>query len=649
MADRDIAIPLSNGTVLAGSLYVPDGDGPHPALLSYYPYRKDDIIGGLFDATRRRLVDRGYADLLVDMTGTGGSEGDYGESFNLKREGRDAAEIVEWVAAQDWCDGNVGIWGVSYGGFIAFAAASEKPPHLKAIVPVYATTDSRQRLEPGGCRTCFGWYCWAAHMLALDLLPPTSQDAAGKWRRTWEQRLRRMKNELPHGLDWQVHPQDDDYWTAGRVDLSGVGVPALLIAGWRDAYTDSMLEAHARLTGPRRTVIGPWAHVVPHLADVEPWDWVGAMSDWWDRYLVPKAVSGLQESSVVYFVQGANVWRADDKWPPTGSSETRLYLVEDRLETEPQPGTRTRSYDCDPTVGVDVGIWDPFGTGLGGPEEQSSDEARSLTFTTAPLDAPMEIVGKAVAELLVSFDGDEEAQLSAKLSAISPDGRSALIASGMCSCPPAPTGTRTGPLAGAVTRSASVDIAATAFALHAGYRLRLSVALADFPHYWPTPTNPRMTLWTGGGRPSVLRLPVAAGDGASEPVGVEMARPPTGPDPGWLQFGQPSHIVQKDRATGEVSVSLGLSARVKTPLGAVLSNDELFCASVRPVRPDAARLVGASRFEVDMPAGERVVVETSAVYQRQASVCHGSVTIDGVLIFDHSWSNVDRAVGHGQH
>ena len=195
-------------------------------------------------------MERGYADLLVDMTGTGGSEGKYGETFNLKREGRDAAAIVEWMATQDWCDGNVGIWGVSYGASIVFAAAGERPPHLKAIVPVYGTTNNRERIAPGGCLTCFDFYSWAAHMLALDLLPPTFQDAEGRWRRTWHERLERMKSELPHGLEWQMHPQDDDYWTAGQVDASRIDVPTLLIQGWRDVFTDCMLDAHRQVRGP---------------------------------------------------------------------------------------------------------------------------------------------------------------------------------------------------------------------------------------------------------------------------------------------------------------------------------------------------------------------------------------------------------------
>ncbi len=152
---RDLGIPLADGTLLSGDLYGPAGHPPGPVLVSYYPYRKDDIIGSLFERTRIGLARRGYRTLFADMAGTGASEGSYGESFDLPREGRDCAEIIEWAARQDWCDGTVGAWGVSYGGMTALAAAACRPPHLRAIVAVYATTDMyRDTIAPGAARPC---------------------------------------------------------------------------------------------------------------------------------------------------------------------------------------------------------------------------------------------------------------------------------------------------------------------------------------------------------------------------------------------------------------------------------------------------------------------------------------------------------------
>jgi uncharacterized protein len=637
--ERNLLIPLVDGTVLAGDLYGPDDDRPHPVLLNFYPYRKDDIIGSLFDGTRRRFVERGYTDLLVDMTGTGGSEGKYGETFNFKREGRDAAEVVEWAAAQEWCDGNVGVWGVSYGGFMAFASACEKPPHLKAIASVYATTDNRGRLAPHGCPAWFGMYCWAGHMLAMDLLPPTYQDTDGRWRRTWEQRLRRMKEELPHGLEWQVHSPEDGYWSEGRLEASQIEVPTLLIAGWRDIFTDAMIDTFWELPGRRHLVIGPWLHVVPHLSEVEPWDWVGAMSDWWDRYLVPGDNDRRKEASVLYFVQGANTWHSDGRWPPDEASELRLYLAGHRLDGCVQADGESHVYAGDPTVGVQAGILDPFGTGLGGPEEQNSDDARSLSFTTAPLGTPMEIAGRPTAELFVVLENNVEAQLSVKLSAVGPDGRSNLITRGIRRCVPSPGDRGTSSLPGDGVVMVPVQMAATDYVVAAGDRLRLAVATADSPTVWPSPTVPRIRLLCGGDQPSVLNLPVAPDMESTGRATVQVPRPPIGPDPGWAQFGKPSYLVERDRATGEMAVSLRLRSQLRTPEGAIVSNDEVFSARVQPTRPEAARLNGHSLFEIEMPAGETVLVRTEVSYGRTASVCHGAVLFDGVLVFEHGWSN----------
>ena len=169
----------------------------------------------------------------------------------------------------------------------------------------------------------------------------------------------------------------------------------------------------------------------------------------------------------------------------------------------------------------------------------------------------------------------------------------------------------------------------------------MAVASADFPHLWPTAATPRITLWCGADRSSLLRLPVTT---EKEVVPVDVARPPAGPDPGWALSGKPSYTVHEDRTNGEITVTLGLRSQLSTPAGAVLNNDEVFSASVRPQRPDAARLEGRSIFEVDMAAGEKVVVRTEALYGKRASACHGSVVVDGVSIFDHRWDNWEGAV-----
>jgi len=313
VVDRGLTVPLPDGTPLAADVYRPAGDGTVPVLVSFYPYRKDDIIGSLFHGTRIRLAERGYATVFADMAGTGASGGDYGESFDLAREGRDAARVIEWAAGQDWCDGTAGAWGVSYGGMTALAAAAQHPGHLRAIIAVYATTDIyRDTIAPGGCPAMLGRYAWAAHMLALGLCPPTQPDEDGRWRRVWTERLDRLTAGPSHAAVWQAHPDRDAYWQDRVVDAAAVDVPAMLVGGWADMFKTAMTSLYGALAGPKRLVMGPWMHVLPHLSPVEPWDWVGEMADWWDVHLRGKPAAG---TAPVRFFAAGQGWRSAPDWP----------------------------------------------------------------------------------------------------------------------------------------------------------------------------------------------------------------------------------------------------------------------------------------------------------------------------------------------
>ncbi len=426
----DLVVVLADGTRLSADLYRPPDGQPGPVLVSYYPYRKDDIIGSLFEGSRIRLCERGYASVFVDMAGTGASQGSW-ECFELSREGRDFAEIIEWIARQDWCDGNVGAWGFSYGGMNALAAATHRPPHLRAVMAAYATTDiHRDAIGRSGCTTMLGRYAWAAHMVALGLCPPTLQDPGGQWRETWHQRLRRLARRQPPAVTWQAHPQPDIYWRARQVEATAIDIPTMLIGGWADGYKDAMIRVFGEVRGPKRLVMGPWLHVLPHLSEVEPYDWVAAMADWWDTHLRPGSVpSPEQEKPVLFFVEGEG-WRATGDWPPDGVTDMQLFLDGHCLSVEPPFNPGHRCYRADPMVGTAGGMWDPFGTGNGRPEEQSGDDARSLTSTSDPLPEPLLIAGSPETHLYLTVPGADEAHLVARLSMVSPDARSTLITAG---------------------------------------------------------------------------------------------------------------------------------------------------------------------------------------------------------------------------
>ena len=154
--DRNLLVPLGDGVRLAADCYRPAGAGRWPAIVTFIPYHKDGRGGRLdVEAVNRYFAARGYAALTVDFRGLGGSEGVNPAPFD-PREARDGHEVVEWVAAQPWCDGQVGMWGVSYGGITALSVAATRPPHLRAIVPIHAGADIYHDFAaPGGCRGGF--------------------------------------------------------------------------------------------------------------------------------------------------------------------------------------------------------------------------------------------------------------------------------------------------------------------------------------------------------------------------------------------------------------------------------------------------------------------------------------------------------------
>ena len=142
MAVRAARIPMRDGIELATTLYLPaQPAGPVPALLEYLPYRKDDAMLARDYELYAYLAAHGYAGARVDIRGTGSSDGDLPEGEYTEQEQLDAEDVIAWLAAQPWCTGAVGMWGISWGGFNAIQVALRRPPALRAIIAVDASDD----------------------------------------------------------------------------------------------------------------------------------------------------------------------------------------------------------------------------------------------------------------------------------------------------------------------------------------------------------------------------------------------------------------------------------------------------------------------------------------------------------------------------
>jgi putative CocE/NonD family hydrolase len=631
--ERNVLIPLSDGVSLAGDLFLPENSGPVPCLISYYPYHKDDLIGALFDHPNRYFAARGYASLLVDLRGLGNSDGvawDVGDP----REATDGAEIVEWAAKQSWCDRSVGMWGMSYGGITSFKTAAVGPPHLKAIVPMNGGLDHYHDIvHPGGCFNCLGILGgWGPFMTAMNLVPPMHQDADGRWSRVWLERLEAAR--APYIMPYQQHPDFDDYWKSKTVEGERITIPAFLIGAWRDIFPEAMVRAYERIKAPRKLLMGPWMHEMPDLALFAQVDYLAEMLRWWDCWLKGAENGVRDEPPVTIYVQGQG-WRQESEWPIARTAGQRAYLGVNGvgvgfLDEHPVTAVKEVAYDADPTVGVMAGLWDPTGTGLGFPLDQASDDLRSIVFTGQPLPEATEITGSPEASMHIGWEGADELHLVVKLCDVAPDGGSTLITTGWLRAD--------GASGLASPKQLDVQLWATSYLVEAGHRLRVSVSCSDFPRIWPSRSNPRLRLSTGGSTPSCISLPVVPS------AGLPRATPPV-PDPSVKRTpldieGVPRWQIVQDPGTGTVSVSTGIRSAIRAVnRDGRFEIDRTGRATVMAARPESARVEGEATITLETPLGSKVIVRSRLRITQDSQDYHASVVMDGQEIFDRSWSS----------
>ncbi|MDD5712313.1 MAG: CocE/NonD family hydrolase, partial [Smithellaceae bacterium] len=169
ISQKDVLIPMADGTLLAADIYRPDTQDRYPAILTMTPYRKDVMAPAL--AYNTNFAPQGYAVVYVDVRGTGNSTGDWASFGDI--EGQDGAAVVEWIASQPWCDGNVGMLGPSYMGIIQLFTAGKQPPHLKAIFPIVAMSNAYKDIVwQGGNLDAEFIPAWLGLVVAMGLVPP---------------------------------------------------------------------------------------------------------------------------------------------------------------------------------------------------------------------------------------------------------------------------------------------------------------------------------------------------------------------------------------------------------------------------------------------------------------------------------------------
>ncbi len=625
----DLSIPMRDGVLLAASLYRPASGNRWPCLVNYIPYHKDGRGGLWYDAIHRHFAERGYAALVIDFRGLGCSEGVNSIPFDAQ-EGRDGHDAVEWAAVQTWCDGNVGMWGTSYGGITALKTAAQEPPHLKAIVPIHATTDNYlDFLLLGGCRNGF-WPNgdWGPRMIGYNLTPPLGHDVDGRLAKLWAERL---ESSRPWCLEWYDHIADAARWAERAIPVERISAATFAVCGWKDFYVQGTMDYFERIAAPKKLLMGPWKHVFPNQSPIEPVNLLEMMVRWWDRWLRGEKNGADAGPPVTLFVQGSGVWRHEEHWPPLRNEPHEFYLGPGRLlSRQPPDQSAEEVYHYDPTVGLDSIGFDPWTTAILDQGDHNADDARSLCFTTEPLPEDWELTGQARALLSV---GASVAGFNyvAKLCDVQPSGRSRLVTMGWR---PAPA-----PEAGAAC-AVEIALRATSYHFRKGHRIRLSIALADFPRLWPAPQMGEIQLECGGARPSRLLLPRTLLENAVLP---KPEFPPPGPSLKSSFELESTQSWQVARELVQQTAALESHSRSRYQLrdGGTITYSHEYTASVSALDPAGTAIRVRSQVEVQQ-AGRTVHIKTTSVFSPGSVSIHAEIVQRGVTILSKDWSSTRK-------
>ncbi|UXN70653.1 CocE/NonD family hydrolase [Devosia neptuniae] len=528
-----IWIPMSDGTRLGARLWLPEDDAKVPAVLEYIPYRKRDGTRGRDEPMHGYFAGNGYAAIRVDMRGTGESDGHMADEY-LAQEQDDALEVIAWIAAQPWCDGNVGMMGKSWGGFNGLQVAARRPPALKAVISAYST-DNRYTDDihyMGGLLLNDNLW-WGTIMLAYQSRPLDPEIVGDSWRASWLERLQKLPF-FP--ALWLEHQRYDAYWQHGSVceDFSDIEVPVLAIGAWADSYTNAVPRLLEGLKTPRKAIIGPWGHIYPH--DGVPGPAIGFLQEavrWWDHWLKGRDTGVMNEPDLRAYTSDSVApegtrnftpgrWVGEAQWPSPEIGTTSFQLGADHgLHTGTAPAGQLSI--CSPqSHGKAGGEW--MGTGCVGehPTDQRLDDGGALVFDTPILADAIEVLGASVLRLKLSSD-KPVAQVSVRLSDVRPDGSVTRVSYQVLNLTHRDSHAEPAPLVPGQAYDVAVKLNDCGYRFPAGHRIRVSIATAYWPMVWPSPEAATLTIDTATSR---LDLPTRSdtGDGA-----VSFAPPAHGP------------------------------------------------------------------------------------------------------------------------
>lgn len=521
---------MRDGVKLSVDVYRPDREGRQPAILIHTPYN-NNAAGWVERA--RGFAKRGYAVAISDCRGRFDSDGEW-DPFGAKHK-TDGYDLVEWLAKQPWCDGNVGMMGQSYMGWTQWWTATQAPPSLKAMVPEVAPPDqlyngpyqngilvcwmmdwaaahagrTTQVARPGA----YGGFAAARHKDYLELPYLNLCERRGAldapWFETW------IRDNLSTSAYWRgiAYQTPESY--------KRVAVPSLNVTGWFDAnypgtpmnYTAMKKYGATEEARRPRMVVGPWMHswnTTRKLAGIDFGadaiiNWDGYVCRWFDRYLKGQKNDIDSDPPVYVFVMGRNRWHAEKDWPLPQTRWTKYYLHSggkanslkgdgtlDTTAPDKEPGD---AYTHDPADPVP----DTFTNGhIDGPVDTRKGAGRNdvLVYSTPPLDEAVEVTGPITAKLFAATSA-RDTDWMMRLIDVHPDGYCALLCDGVMRArcrDPKNHGAFTADKLSTIETDKVYEYTlafwrGTGNVFAKGHRIRIEVSSTFFPYYLPNPST----------------------------------------------------------------------------------------------------------------------------------------------------------------
>ena len=533
--DYNVPIMMRDGVTTYADVFRPRTRGRVPALLQRTPYDKSTPNNrtGTLDAVR--AASHGFAVVIQDVRGRYTSEGDF---YTFVNEMNDGYDSIEWVANQSWCDGQVGMFGVSYVGATQWLAAKSGAPALKGIAPGVTASDYREGWAWQGGAFELGFnLSWAVGALASANWANLSQrlrlhdedaetliaakDDLNEWFRYMPMKdMPHLKNGLArYYYDWLDHPEYDDYWKRVSIEESHaeIAVPAYNFGGWYDIFLGGTIRNYARMRemgatpaarDGQRLTIGPWVHggAPPSVSGEYNFgtraagaaiDLMGEMLRFYDHILLGEDNGFENDSPVRIFVMGENAWRREDEWP-LARAETVIFYLHSGGRANSLNGDGRLSRETPGDQPPDVYLYNPMnpvptvGGGLccdpafmaPGAYDQRWVEGRDdvLVYSTPPLAEDVEATGPVSVTLYASTNASDT-DFTAKLVDVEPSGYARNLTDGIIR---ARYRNGRGPASyiqpGRVHEYA-IDLWATSNLFRKGHRIRVEISSSNFPRF----------------------------------------------------------------------------------------------------------------------------------------------------------------------